>query len=182
MNFCSTPQGKAPGHLAGPYESWPRGGSSGRAKHLREEELAPGAVLWKAGDSAGSVFFPASGLISISVPTADGHRTEVAIIGSESAAGFTAKGFSVMEMSGLSRGFSICCLRFKNGVATTPARLASGWLAHLYREGVEPSGSLQKVSDHILIPLFWIYPGATKGPPSSLVQLCAAGTHGDARL
>src|SRR5262249_52410513 len=26
-------------------------------------------------------------------------------------------------------------------------RLASGWLARLYREGVEPSGSLQKVSD-----------------------------------
>src|SRR3989442_3786636 len=28
------------------------------------------------------------------------------------------------------------------------AKLASGWLARLYREGVEPSGSLQKVSDH----------------------------------
>ena len=25
---------------------------------------------------------------------------------------------------------------------TTPAKLASGWLACLYREGVEPSGSL----------------------------------------
>src|SRR5215510_3803452 len=41
-----------------------------------------------------------------------------------------------------------CCLRFKNGVATIHAKLASGWLARLYREGVEPSGSLQKVSDH----------------------------------
>jgi hypothetical protein len=30
----------------------------------------------------------------------------------------------------------------------------------LYREGVEPSGSLQKVSDRSLILLFWIYPGA----------------------
>src|SRR5580704_12159509 len=79
-----------------------------------------------------------------------------------------------MEMSGLSRGFSICCLRFKNGVATTPARLASGWLARLYREGIEPSGSLQKVSDHILIPLFWIYPGATKDLPSSIMQLRSA--------
>src|SRR3984893_17174477 len=67
-----------------------------------------------------------------------------------------------MEISGLSRGFSTCCLRFTRGVATTHARLASGWLARLYREGVEPSGSLQKVSDHILIPLFWIYPGAMK--------------------
>ena len=68
-----------------------------------------------------------------------------------------------MDISGLSRGFSTCCLRFKNGVATTHAKLASGWLARLYREGVEPSGSLQKVSDHILVPLFWIYPGATDG-------------------
>jgi hypothetical protein len=72
-----------------------------------------------------------------------------------------SEGFSVMVISGLSRGFSTCCLRFKNGVATIHAKLASGWLARLYREGVEPSGSLQKVSDHILIPLFWIYPGAT---------------------
>jgi CRP-like cAMP-binding protein len=57
-------------------------------KHLREEELAPGAVLWTAADSAGSVFFPAPGLISIGVPTADGHRIEIAVVGSESAAGF----------------------------------------------------------------------------------------------
>src|SRR5262249_55479355 len=52
----------------------------------------------------------------------------------------------------------------------TPARLASGWLARLYREGVEPSGSLQKVSDHSLILLFWIYPGAREvswRPPES---------------
>jgi hypothetical protein len=52
-----------------------------------------------------------------------------------------SEGFSVMGISGLSRGFSTCCLRFKNGVATIHARLASGWLARLYREGVEPSGS-----------------------------------------
>ena len=63
-------------------------------------------------------------------------------------------------ISGLSRGFSTCCLRFKNGVATTHAKLASGWLARLYREGVEPSGSQQKVSDHTFIPLSWTYPGA----------------------
>jgi hypothetical protein len=35
----------------------------------------------------------------------------------------------------LSRGFGTCCLRFRNGVATIPAKLASGWLARLYREG-----------------------------------------------
>ena len=60
----------------------------------------------------------------------------------------------LMNFGALSRGFSTCCLRFKNRVATTPARLASGWLARLYREGLEPSGSLQKVSDHISRPPF----------------------------
>src|SRR5262249_8861161 len=54
----------------------------------------------------------------------------------------------LMNFGALSRGFGTCCLRFKNGVATTHAKLASGWLARLYREGVEPFGSLQKVSDH----------------------------------
>ena len=52
-----------------------------------------------------------------------------------------SEGFSVKAISRLPRGLSTCCLRFKNGVATIPARLASGWLARLYREGVEPSGS-----------------------------------------
>jgi hypothetical protein len=66
----------------------------------------------------------------------------------------------LMNFGALLRGFSTCCLRFKSDVATTHAKLASGWLARLYREGVEPSGSLQKVSDHTLVPLFWIYPGA----------------------
>jgi len=51
------------------------------------------------------------------------------------------KGFSVVSISGLPRGFSTCCLRFTSDVATTHARLASGWLAGRYREGVEPSGS-----------------------------------------
>ena len=71
-----------------------------------------------------------------------------------------------------SRGLSTRCLRFKNGVATIPAKLASGRLARLYREGVEPSGSLQKVSDHSLILLFWIYPGARE------VSLCSLPRHG----
>src|SRR2546428_12923323 len=59
-----------------------------------------------------------------------------------------------MNFGALSRGFGTCCLRFKNRVATIPAKLASGWLARLYREGVEPSGSLQKVSDPISRPPF----------------------------
>jgi hypothetical protein len=54
----------------------------------------------------------------------------------------------LMNFGALSRGFGTCCLRFTNGVVTVHAKLASGWLARLYREGVEPSGSLQKVSDH----------------------------------
>jgi hypothetical protein len=45
-------------------------------------------------------------------------------------------------------GFNICCLRFTNRVASAHARLTSGWRAHLYREGVEPSGSLRKVSGY----------------------------------
>jgi hypothetical protein len=72
------------------------------------------------------------------------------------------RGLQPLEISGLPRGFSTCCLRFTNGVATIHAKLASGWLARLYREGVEPSGSLQKVSDHSLVLLFWIYPGARR--------------------
>ena len=51
------------------------------------------------------------------------------------------EGFSVMKISGLPRGFGTCCLRFMGDVATAHARLASGWLASLYREEVESSGS-----------------------------------------
>src|ERR1700726_4932317 len=86
-----------------------------------------------------------------------------------------------MEISGLPRGFSTCCLRFTSGVATTHAKLASGWLARLYREGVEPSGPLQKVSDHILVPPFLDLSWRKKGLPSSLVQLRTAIWTGDAR-
>jgi len=42
-----------------------------------------------------------------------------------------------------------------------PARLASGWPACLYRAGVEPAGSLRKVSDHMIFLLPRAYPGAT---------------------
>ena len=75
----------------------------------------------------------------------------------------------LMNFEALSRGLSTCCLRFRNGVATIPAKLASGWLARLYREGVEPSGSLQEVSDHIspppLLDLSW-RKGSFIEPPS----------------
>jgi hypothetical protein len=66
------------------------------------------------------------------------------------------------KITGNQRGLSTRCLRFKCGVATTHVRLASGWLASLYREGVEPSGSLRKVSELLhLFPPSWIYPDAT---------------------
>src|SRR6266446_7980801 len=80
-----------------------------------------------------------------------------------------------MNFGALSRGFGTCCLRFKNRVATIPAKLASGWLARLYREGVEPSGSLQKVSDHISRPPFldlsWRKGSFMMMPPKCVVSL-----------
>jgi CRP-like cAMP-binding protein len=57
-------------------------------KHLRGREFDEGTVLWQAGHPAGLVFFPVSGIISIGVPTKDGHVIEVAMIGREGAAGF----------------------------------------------------------------------------------------------
>ena len=44
----------------------------------------------------------------------------------------------LMNFGALSRGFGTCCLRFKTGVATIPARLTSGWLARLYRGESNP--------------------------------------------
>ena len=52
-----------------------------------------------------------------------------------------SEGSSKRSISRLMRGFGTCCLRFQNDVPVSPARLASGWLARLCREGVEPSGS-----------------------------------------
>jgi hypothetical protein len=80
----------------------------------------------------------------------------------------------LMNFEAQSRGFNICCLRFTNGVATTHARLASGWLARLCREGVQPSGSRQKVSVRLIL-LFWIYPGAKEvSLPSFVCTLVCA--------
>ncbi len=51
-------------------------------------------------------------------------------------------------------GFSIRCLRFTNSVAAAHARPASGWLARLCRQGVEPSGPIRKVSSSTSHPPF----------------------------
>jgi hypothetical protein len=40
-----------------------------------------------------------------------------------------------MNFGAQSRGFGTRCLRFKSDVATTHAKLTSGWLARLYRGG-----------------------------------------------
>src|SRR5499427_10151530 len=52
-----------------------------------------------------------------------------------------------------SRSFNTCSPTLRVSCCHSRARLASGWLAGLYREGVEPSGSLRKVSDHTVILL-----------------------------
>ena len=89
----------------------------------------------------------------------------------------------LMNFGAQSRGFGTCCLRFTSDVATTHAKLASGWLARLYREGVEPSGSLQKVSDH---PSSFSGLGLAQGkfqfaPPSRFTSFDHLGGVGDER-
>ena len=60
---------------------------------------------------------------------------------------------------GQMHSFNTRCLRFTNRVASAHARLTSGWLAILYREGVEPSGLLRKVS--VLSYITSPFPGLT---------------------
>src|SRR5262249_4133356 len=60
-----------------------------------------------------------------------------------------------------SRSFGTCSPTLRVSCCHSRARLASGWLAGLYREGVEPSGSLRKVSDHTVI-LLSCSPDATR--------------------
>src|SRR6266446_10348057 len=60
-----------------------------------------------------------------------------------------------------SRSFDTCSPTLRVSRCHSRARLASGWLAGLYREGVEPSGSLRKVSAHAVI-LLSCHPDATQ--------------------
>jgi hypothetical protein len=64
-------------------------------------------------------------------------------------------------ISGLTRSFGTCCHTLHAWRCRTRARLASGWLARLGREGVEPSGSLRKVSARLTIILLSCSPDAT---------------------
>ena len=82
---------------------------------------------------------------------------------------------------GYSRGFGTCCLRFTTGVAARRARLASGWLADLYREGVEPSGSRRKVSElHVHPPLLSF--SCRKGRLHQQLRLDRRGPQHDRRV
>ena len=60
-------------------------------------------------------------------------------------------------------GFGICCLRFTNRVASAHARLTSGWLAHLCREGVRTLWTATKGFHFLLhhFPLSKAYPDAS---------------------
>ena len=59
------------------------------------------------------------------------------------------EGFGGRVFRGLPLRFRTRCLRFEDAVASAQAKLASGWLARLCRQGVEPRGSLRKVSDRL---------------------------------
>src|SRR5215467_11812523 len=65
----------------------------------------------------------------------------------------TTKASDNADFGAHSRSFRTCSPTLRVSCCHSRARLASGWLAGLYREGVEPSGSLRKVSDHMVIPL-----------------------------
>src|SRR5215467_12770586 len=62
-------------------------------------------------------------------------------------------GFDDDDFEAHSRSFGTCSPTLRVSCCHSRARLASGWLAGLCREGVEPSGSLRKVSDHMIILL-----------------------------
>src|SRR5215469_12642292 len=84
------------------------------------------------------------------------------------------EGFNDRDFGAHSRSFSTCSSTLRVSSRDSHARLTSGWLASLYREGVEPSGSLRKVSDHMVIPLS-CHPDATIVPPKSRVEDWRAG-------
>jgi hypothetical protein len=78
-----------------------------------------------------------------------------------------------MNFGALSRGFGTCCLRFKNDVATIPARLTSGWLARLCREGVDPLDRCKRfqVIHPPFLDLAWRKGSFILNPPSSFTSL-----------
>src|SRR6516165_4019991 len=82
----------------------------------------------------------------------------------------TTKASNNADFGAHSRSFRTCSPTLRVSCCHSRARLASGWLAGLYREGVEPSGSLRKVSDHMVIPLS-CPPDATQVPHKELLHV-----------
>jgi hypothetical protein len=76
----------------------------------------------------------------------------------------TTKAPNDVHFGAHSRSFGTCCPTLRVSRYHSRARLASGWLAGLYREGVEPSGSLRKVSGHMAI-LLSCSPDAMRSAP-----------------
>src|SRR6516164_5597559 len=78
----------------------------------------------------------------------------------------TTKASNDVHFGAHSRSLGTCCPTLRVSHYHSRARLASGWLAGLYREGVEPSGSLRKVSGHMAI-LLSCSPDAMRPAPES---------------
>ena len=79
------------------------------------------------------------------------------------------RGLRHCRISGLTRSFSTCCHTLHARRCRRRARLASGWLAGLYRKGVEPSGSLRKVSVRLPIILLSCSPDAIRLSPRAVI-------------
>jgi CRP-like cAMP-binding protein len=56
-------------------------------EHARPLELDPGATLHRFGDPTANHVFPLTGMISLTIPTPDGHQVEVALVGREGMTG-----------------------------------------------------------------------------------------------
>jgi hypothetical protein len=77
-----------------------------------------------------------------SVPRPRSNQCALAIFGHIDAAPatHTAKASAIADFGADSRSFGTRCHTLRASCCHSRARLASGWLARLYREGVEPSG------------------------------------------
>jgi CRP-like cAMP-binding protein len=63
-------------------------------KHVHEQDVEGGDVLWEAGAHVSQVYFPISGMISLRVPMKDGEGVEIGNVGREGGAGLhEAAGF-----------------------------------------------------------------------------------------
>jgi len=57
------------------------------APHFQYVELSPGDVLYRPEDPIPHVFFPLSGMVSVTAPMRDGKEVEVGAVGREGVAG-----------------------------------------------------------------------------------------------